>query len=149
MTEAMTGTLTDVATKDHERYRDSSLEVSISESDLTELRRRVKSTSGQSENRSATTRRASSWRRHRNSRAIGSRTMTGARPRPRSKPSLTSPEIDAARHSFHSREVEGKECKCDRLHPRMASSSIERMKVIAPLTNPTAFGGKPRTRSML
>ncbi len=143
MTEAMTGTETDVARKTGSSPEIRPFEVRISESDLTELRRRVKSTkwpereqvSDDSQGvQLATTQKLASywftdydWRKAEAKINAVSNFIT---------------EIDGLDiHFIHVRSKEKNAMPIIITHG-WPGSFIEQMKVIAPLTNPTAFGGK-------
>ena len=114
--------------------------VSVPEAELTELRRRINATSGLNGKRSRMHRKACSSRRCRRWRATGRQITTGEGARQAEALPQFITEIDGLDiHFIHVRS------KHDSALPLIVThgwpgSIIEQMKIIDPLTNPTAHG---------
>jgi hypothetical protein len=115
---------------------------SVPEAELVDLRRRIVATGSPIGRPSPTRARASSWQRSRTSRATGARSTTGASARRGSRPLphfIT--EIDGLDiHFVHVRSKHKGALPMIVTHG-WPGSIVEQMKIIDPLTNPTAHGG--------
>ena len=116
--------------------------VDVPEAELTELRRRINATRWPERKRSRMHRRACSSRRFRSSRATGRPSTTGASARRRlnALPKFIT-EIDGLDiHFIHVRSKHENALPLIVTHG-WPGSIVEQLKIVDPLTNPTAHGG--------
>ena len=135
---AFSGYLTPAAASDAIRP----FQVNVPEAQLSELRRRISRPGGLTGKRSRINRKAHNSRPCRNSRAIGRRSTTGARCEARlnALPNFIT-EIDGLDiHFIHVRSKHENALPLIVTHG-WPGSIIEQLKIIDPLTNPTAHGG--------
>ena len=116
--------------------------VDVPEAELTELRRRINATGGLNKKRSPINRRACSSRRFRSSRATGRPITIGGRCEARlnALPQFIT-EIDGLDiHFIHVRSKHEDALPLIVTHG-WPGSVMEQLKIVDPLTNPTAHGG--------
>ena len=116
--------------------------IDVPEEELVELRRRIAATQWPEKETVTDRRRAYRLRRCRISRATGRRTTTGARRGEAERATAVHHRDRWAGHSLHPRPLEAPDALPLIVNHGWPGSIIEQLKIIDPLTNPTAYGGE-------